>query len=204
MKQLTDELRDFMLNQENAYVADIYEIAIPDGENYYLANGDLDIVYNDHIFKHGDFIIKRNQVRTEGTPTVDSLTFTIYDDQDDEHTGKIAGKKVFPAAYESDLDDATVTVWKAYVDIDTLATIGVMELFSGRVTTSTVSGLSVKITVKSEVTGLNFDFPPRIYAAQNAYFTSTSGTVITTTTKSDEGTAMIPLKPNQRVMVRLL
>ena len=200
MKNITNELSQFLNSAVTAYVVDLFRLNLKSGATYFFCSGDKDIYYDGNLYEADMFICKRNQVKLSGAPTIDTLTVTLYDDE--EHNTQIGGKAVFKAAYEGELDDALMVAYRAYVDTETDNTMGALEIFQGRCETSTVSGLSVQITVKSEATGLNDKLPPRIYAAQSAYYTNSSGTVVSSS--SDEGTMMIPLKPASSILSKVI
>ena len=200
MKSITNELSQFLNSATTAYIIDLFKLKLKSGATYYFCYGDVDISYDGNLYKCDMFICKRNQVKLSGAPTIDTLTLTLYDDT--EHNTQIDGKAIFKAAYEGSLDDAVMVAYRAYIDEETNTTMGALEIFQGRCETSTVSGISVQITVKSEATGLNDKLPPRIYAAQSAYYTNSSGTVVSSS--SDEGTMMIPLKPAANILSKVV
>lgn len=200
MKNITTELSQFLNSATTAYIVDLFKLKLKSGATYYFCYGDVDISYGGNLYKCDMFICKRNQVKLSGAPTIDTLTMTLYDDT--EHNTQIDGKAIFKAAYEGSLDDAIMVAYRAYIDEETNTTMGALEIFQGRCETSTVSGISVQITVKSEATGLNDKLPPRIYAAQSAYYTNSSGTVVSSS--SDEGTMMIPLKPASSILSKVV
>lgn len=56
--------------------------------HYYYADTDVDITYNGIVYKHNALILKRQQIKTNSSITVDSMTITVYTDQGDEFEDK--------------------------------------------------------------------------------------------------------------------
>lgn len=198
MKKISTELKTYMDNERNFLCCDLFEIRLRNGNLYCIADFDMDISYKNKLYRHDLFLIKRNQTKTVGEPTVDTTSVTIY--TDDKNEDLIENKNILLACHDGTMDKATLNLRRAYFDTDTLAILGVINLFSGRIEVNSVGGLSANLDIKSVASGLAGLYPVRIFAPQKS-FTESGGTIITSST--DKTTCTIPLKPSKNVLIRV-
>lgn len=194
MKQVSTDLSQYMNTEKHFEICDLYRIVLTDGTTYYIANYDTDVNYNGHIWEHSKGLFTRDQLKLTGEPTVDSLTVTIACDRRDI----VSGVPMLKAAHDGIFSGCELTLYKLYFN-DGLP-IGSVQLFDGFCEVSEAGGLKIKLNCKSYVQGLSQNIPLRIFAPQTAY-ANTNGTV--TTSSTDTTTMLVPLKPSQRVLVKI-
>lgn len=194
MKSVSADLNNYLNNEKNFQTCDLYKLKLKSGSEYYIADYDKDVVFNGHSYNHNLGMMKRGQTKLSGTPSVDSMTVTLVCDKDD----KIETIPMMKACHLGLFDQAVLTISKAYFYDD--AVVGGFEVFSGICEVSEAGGLRIKLTVKSIIQGLSQLVPVRIFAPAKAY-TNIGGTI--TTSNSDTSSALIPLKPSERVLIKL-
>lgn len=199
MKGCTLDLAEH-LNSDNEFICcDLFTLTLNNGSVYRLADFDLDISYNGKNYESGRFVITREQTKIAGTPSVETLSVVINADR--LHSADTVDNMYFlEAVHEGTLDDAYLTLGRAFMDAETGAVLGVLSLFHGRCEVSSCGGIMCKISAKSETVGLNAQVPIRTFAPQNVY-QEQNGNV--STASQDVYTCMIPLKPSKNVLVKL-
>lgn len=197
MKQISNNLIEYMTEERSFLCCDLFDITLKSGNDYYIADFDTDVEYNNKTYRHDLFLMIRDQTKIIGEPTVDTLSVTIY--TDNNHEDKIEHKNILLACHEGLLDQATVSLRRAYFDPDTKNLIGVADLFTGRAEITNVGGISAKLDIKSVASGLAGLYPVRIFAPTKAYIENSSGSIVTSST--DETTCVIPLKPSKNVLI---
>ena len=193
---------DTLINELNTATefrcCDLYRLILADTTTYYIADYDVDVTYNSHVYQHDLFMLQRNGIKISGTPTVDSLSVSIYADQ--SHNDLIKNTYIMKAIHDGTLDNAQLSLSRAFFSASGQL-LGVINLFTGRCEISSCTSFVCKLTVKSEITGLSAQFPMRVFAPQNSYNENSNGTVVSAS--ADEYTCAIPLKPSQNVLVKL-
>lgn len=198
MKSCTLDLAQH-LNTDNEFVCcDLFTLKLANNSIYRTAEFDKDISFNGKLYKADRFIMKREQTKSSGAPSVETLSVMLNTDR--LHDDKVDGKYLLQAVHEGTLDDAYLTLGRAFLDAETGAVLGVLELFTGRCEISSCGGISCKLSVKSETVGLNASVPLRTFAPQNVY--QEADGVVSTASK-DTYTCMIPLKPSKNVLVKI-
>ena len=197
MKQISDTLIDYMIEERSFLCCDLFDITLTNGNSYYVADFDVDVTYDNKTYRHDLFLMMRDQTKIVGEPTVDTLSVTIYTDGRNEDL--IEDKNILLACHEGIMDQATIKLRRAYFDTDTQELVGVADLFSGRAEITSVGGMSAKLDVKSVASGLAGLYPVRIFAPTKAYTENSSGSIISSST--DEITCVIPLKPSKNVLI---
>lgn len=195
MKQVSGELNNYLNNERHFLTCDLYRLALANGSIYYFCDFDVDLAYDGKVWEHNKGIFSRDQVKLSGEPTVDNMTITIACDRND----MLSTMQLMKAAHDGVLSGSNLTLYKAYFRADNTV-VGVVTLFNGLCEVSSAGGLIIKLTCKSYVQGLSQSLPVRIFAPQSAYAV-VNGTV--TTSSTDTTTMQIPLKPSQRVLVKL-
>lgn len=198
MKNCTLDLAQH-LNADNEFICcDLFTLTLSSGSVYHIADFDKDISYNGRLYRHDMFIISRDQTKTAGQPSVETLSVTISADR--QHNDNVDNMFLLKAVHEGKFDDSQLTLSRAFLDAENGAVLGVLSLFNGRCEVSSCGGISVKLSVKSETIGLNASVPLRTFAPQNVY-QEQSGVV--STASKDAYTCMITLKPSKNVLVKL-
>ena len=194
MKSVNDELNTYMNNEKHFETCDLFKLTLVNGMIFYLANYDVDVNYNAHVWEHNKGIITRTATKLSGEPTVDTMTVTIASDADD----LLGTVSILEAVHQGLFDQGNLAMYKAYFDNGTC--VGAYEIFEGRTEVDKVGGIKVTITVKSIIQGLSQNIPVRSFAPQEAY-ANVNGTI--TTSSTDTTSMLIPLKPSSRVLIKL-
>ena len=197
MKTCSEDLARALNTKTEFICCDLYDLTLKSGTTYSIASFDKDVVVTGKIFRHDMFIIKREQTKVAGVPSVETLSVSISTDKN--HSDIIDDVYFIKAAHDGLLDEAYLTLYRAYMDTEGNV-LGVIPLFNGRCEVTGAGGIVTKLSVKSETVGLTATYPLRSFAPQNVYQES-NGTV--TTASTDSYTCMIPLKPSKNVLVRL-
>lgn len=198
MKNCTLDLAR-QLNEENEFICcDLFTLTLPNGNVNRMADFDKDVSFGGRLYKADKFIVSREQTKTAGAPSVETLSVTLNTDR--SHSDTLDGKYMLQAVHDGTLDDAYLALSRAYMDAETGAVLGVLPLFNGRCEIASCGGISSKLNVKSETVGLNASVPLRTFAPQNVY--QEEDGVVSTASK-DTYTCMIPLKPSKNVLVKL-
>lgn len=194
MKQVSNDLNEYLNNERNFVAVDLYLLKLKSGNTYYLTDFDADVVWNGITWQHKLLLIKRDLLSLNGEPSVDTLTVNINCSNND----KIDGVPFMYACHNGLLDDGVMALYKAYFKDGVC--VGAYKIFEGLTEVNSAGGIGVKLSIKSIVQGLSQNIPPRVFAPQSAYCND-NGTV--TTSDKDEYTMLIPLKPSMRVLVKL-
>lgn len=198
MKNCTFDLAQH-INADSVFVCcDLFSLRLSSGSVYHIADFDKDVSYNGRLYRHDMFIISRDQTKTAGQPSVETLSVTISADR--QHSDNVDNTFLLKAVHDGKFDDCYLSLSRAFMDAETGAVLGVLALFDGRCEISACGGISVKLSVKSETVGLNAYVPLRTFASQNVY--QQENGVVSTASK-DVHTCMIPLKPSRNVLVKL-
>lgn len=199
LKNSSEQLINYMKDEKAFLCCDLFEIRLRTGHVYCVADFDVDVVYDNQLYRADLFLMIRDQTKIVGEPTVDTLSVTIY--TDDKHEDKIENMNILKACHDGIMDGSYITLRRAYFDSDTNALVGVIELFKGRTEITQVGGLSAKLDIKSVATGLSGLYPVRIFAANKAFYESENGTIISSST--DNTTCVIPLKPSKNILIHI-
>lgn len=194
MKQVSQELNNYLNTEKHFVVFDMYVLQLKDGRTFYIADADKDIEWDGKVWNHNMFLISRDQIKVQGTPTVDTLSVNIKCDIND----KLGDVPFMLACHNGLLENSMMALYKAYFKDDKF--VGAFKIFEGVVEVSNAGGLGVKLSVKSVVQGLAQEVPIRIFAPQSAY-TNKNGVV--TSSSSDTCSMLIPLKPSMKVLVKI-
>ena len=182
------------LAAESTEVCDLYTLTLADGTIYRFANYDRDVIYGGNIYRHGVFLFKRDQVRLQGAPSVDTLGVTVYCTPDD----LLGDVRFVTGCHNGLLDQSFMLLSRAYFAGGEC--VGIVPVFSGRCEVQQSGGISVKLRVKSIIQGLAAPLPVRMFAAQAAYANANG---VITTSSTDTTSMLIPLKPSGNVLLRL-
>lgn len=156
MKEVNETLQKY-LNERQRYVScDLYEFVLANGERLYYTDFDIDVIADNHTFRHDGPIFKRNQIKLQSSMSVDKLDVTMYvTDVDKLHT-----EPLMQIAHNGGLDGGELTLKRAFFGDDN-AIIGTVPLFTGSIEIRQGGGLTLQLWVKSEVQKLNVAWPTR-------------------------------------------
>ena len=202
MKTVTQELATHLNTEKNFTSCDLYELVLANGNAYYYADTDCDVVWDGRTYLHNALLLKRQQIKLQSQVTVDTLSVTIYTDR--EHAADmIDSTPVMAAAHSGVLDGAKLYLKRCFFrtgeGLPAATAIGVVSLFGGDVEIKNSGGIKLELTIKSKTQGLSQEFPRRKYYPQGSY-TTTSGKVISTGTTND--TCLIaPFVPRKEVLL---
>ena len=202
MKTVTQELATHLNTEKNFTSCDLYELVLANGNAYYYADTDCDVVWDGRTYLHNALLLKRQQIKLQSQVTVDTLSVTIYTDR--EHAAdRIDDTPVMAAAHSGVLDGAKLYLKRAFftqnTNLPTATVVGAISLFGGDVEIKSSGGIKLDLTVKSKTQGLSQEFPRRKYYPQGSY-TTTGGTVTSTGTTND--TCLIaPFVPRREVLM---
>ena len=193
MKTASDAIKA-CLTAEHMEVCDLYTLTLENGTVYRFANYDRDVTYDGGTYSHGLFAFKRDQVKLQGAPTVDTLGVTVYCTPDD----KLGDTPFMAGCHNGMLDQSFMLLSRAYFSDGEC--VGVVPIFSGRCEVQQSGGLSVKLSIKSVIQGLAAPLPVRMFAAQAAYAMADG---VITTSSTDVTSMVIPLKPSGNVLLKV-
>lgn len=172
MKTISSDLQNHLNNNNQFVVADLYTISLlqtawDDGTstlattyvNLYYTSYDIDITYDGNIYLANKIVIEREMMRLVMGVEVDPLRLKISAPQDYQ---AFAGKNLMSAVTGGVFDGARVKLFKCFLGADNLA-IGVINMFSGRMSESVVSRAVVDLTIKSDLELLNIQMPRMLY-----------------------------------------
>ena len=193
MKTASDVIKT-CLAAESMECCDLYTLTLANGTVYRFANYDRDVVYGGYTYDHSEFAFKRDQLKLQGAPTVDSLSVTVYCTPDD----KLGSVPFMAGCHNGLLDQSMMQLCRAYFSDGEC--MGVVPMFSGKCEVQQSGGLSVKLSIKSIIQGLAAPLPVRMFAAQSAYANADG---VITTSSTDTTSMVIPLKPSGNVVLKV-
>lgn len=192
MKTVDDGLITYLNTQKNVQSCDLYQLTLANGNIYRYTDADVDIVSDGNVYKHGELLFSREQIKLNATVTVDTLTVTIHCSP----TDKVESKSIMTAALDGTLDRARLHLSRCFFRDSTV--VGVINLFGGKVEIKQAGGLSLQLAVKAETSGLNMDFPVRKYYPQGS-FSASNGNVTAGT--GDDAAVIAPYIPRKEILL---
>lgn len=194
MKTVTKDLETYLNTAKNMTFCDLYELRLFNGNTYYYADTDMDIVYDGHVYQHNALLIKRNQIKLNSNVVVDTMTVTIYANTKDT----IEGKTILQAAHDGTMDRANLQLRRCFFRGQTI--VGCISLFGGTAEVKSAGGIGLQLTVKAKTQGLNMNFPIRKYYPQGTYSTDDTSQVISS--KETDSTCVIaPFVPRKEALI---
>ena len=192
MKEVSNELVNYLNTVKNMVSCDLFELRLADGAVYYFTNTDKSILYGGHTYRHDLVLVKRQQVKINDCVVVDTMTVNVYADK----SMMLGSKNLFLAAHDGTLDMARMALKRCFFRDNVV--VGVIGLFEGRVEVKACGGIGLELTVKADTQGLNQNFPIRIYSPQGSY-TNNGGTV---SAGNDEKACVVtPYIPRKEVLL---
>ena len=161
MKTVTQELATHLNTEKNFTSCDLYELVLANGNSYYYADTDCDVVWDGRTYLHNALLLKRQQIKLQSQVTVDTLSVTIYTDR--EHSADmIDSTPVMAAAHSGVLDGAKLYLKRCFFrttgeGLPAATAIGVVSLFGGDVEIKSTGGIKLELTVKAKTQGLSQD-----------------------------------------------
>lgn len=194
MKTVTKDLETYLNTAKNMTSCDLYELRLFNGNTYYYADTDMDIVYDGHVYQHNALLVKRNQIKLNSSVVVDTMIVTIYANTKD----MIAGKTILQAAHDGTMDRANLQLRRCFFRGQTI--VGCISLFGGTAEVKSAGGIGLQLTVKAKTQGLNMSFPIRKYYPQGTYSTDDTSQVISS--KETDSTCVIaPFVPRKEALI---
>jgi len=203
MKTVDPALQNYLNTVKNFISCDLFELVLANGNTYYYADTDCDIVYNNHIYQHDALLIKRQQIKLQGQVTVDTLGVTIYTDGN-HAKDLIDGQPVLAVAHNGTLDGAKLYLRRAFFNVmdgqlPAASVVGVVSLFGGDVEIKSSGGIKLELTVKAKTQGLNKEYPIRKYYPEGCY--TTTGGVVISTGETNDTCLIAPFVPRKEVLI---
>ena len=160
MKTATRELIDLLHGSDEFLMADLFRIALSNGQILRHTNADMPVVWDGQTYEAHKLIIKRGATRVAVGLDVDSNTLEIAAEPD----YRLEGLQWSEAALGGALDGARVVIERIFFS-DWATPVGAVVIFSGRVSDVSGSRSAVKVDVKSDIELLNVSSPRNIYQA---------------------------------------
>lgn len=166
MKRASPELIEFLNENDNFEIADLYSFQLTNGTNIYYTSADFDIVYNGNVYSCENAGIKRGSMQWISGLSVDNLEIEFFPSADDK-----IGDVILSSAFRNGtFDGAKFQLDMAFYTDSWQGSPYVLEkLFTGNVDIDEVSGNYAKLEAKSITEILNMQFPPDIYQASCGY-----------------------------------
>ncbi len=194
MKDVTKDLASYLSTVKSLTSCDLYDLVLDSGNTYRYCDTDQDITYNGSIYRYNALLLSRQQIKTNPSISVDSMTVTVYCDKNDS----LESKAFLRAAHDGTLDQAKLYLSRCFFNGQTV--VGAIALFGGRVEVKQAGGIKVELTVKSKTQGLNMQFPLRKYYPQGTYTLNSDSNIISS--QSSEETCLIaPFVPQKEVLL---
>lgn len=165
MKQVSDELREYLHSRSEFFMCDLYEITLKSGLIFRYASYDRDIILPDGRFfscKGPEF--KRTRIKLSSSISVDKMTVTVYTDSNDV----ISNTPMMQIAHTGGFDEAQLTLLRCFMS-EPGVVVGAIEMFGGYIDVESGGGLEMEWAVKSGVQKLNVEYPLRKYYPECAY-----------------------------------
>lgn len=160
MRSASGALIAFLASATQCERADLFTLTLVGGGITRLTSADIDLVVGGQTYLSGGPRILRTGTKLTIGLSVDEMTLTVLADAA-KHT--LNGVPWATAAARGDLDGARVLVQKCYLASWTDTSAGAIILFSGRVSTATVSRNAISLPVKSDLELLNIAMPRNLY-----------------------------------------
>lgn len=158
MRNATPELIAFLNSSKQCAVADLYTMQTLSGASRYTG-ADIDMLFGGNNFSSQGPLIKRGRCRLMRGVEVDNMELTVYASD----TMLIEGLPFVRASLQGALDDARITVNRAFMADWGSPIVGTIEMFSGRVSDVKGSRSVVNIDVKSDLELLDVMLPRPLY-----------------------------------------
>lgn len=159
MKAYTQELFDLLHGGEQFHMADLYTFTLTSGEKLRYTSADVETVWGGNVYALGP-LIERGSTRVVVGMEVDTNDITIT--AGDAHV--LDGLPFVQAVAGGALDGAHVDIDRAFFRDWAQPVVGVVNIFSGRVSTvPQVTRTSAKLEVRSHLELLDTKLPRVVY-----------------------------------------
>ena len=162
MKTANQALIDLLGSSDTFLMADFFTFTLITGDVYRWTTADIDIQYNNNVYKSGSSLIQRANIKNTVGVEVDTLNITFFPGASDT----ISNIKLATAIlYLGFLDNAKVELRKVFLTDWSKPPVGDLILFMGTVSDITGTGSELDIAVKSKLEVLNAQVPRNLYQA---------------------------------------
>jgi uncharacterized phage protein (TIGR02218 family) len=184
MKQVSDELREYLHSRTEFFMCDLYEITLKSGLTFRYADYGRDLTLPDgRLFSHKGPLLKRTRIKLSSGISVDKMTVTVYTDTNDI----IGGAPMLQIAHNGGFDEAQLLLLRCIMDSPGVV-IGAVEMFGGYIDVDSGGGLEMKWSVKSGIQKLNVEYPLRKYYPECPYSLYDAGCGLDISTYTTSGT----------------
>lgn len=164
MKTATPELIAFLQSARQLCMVDLYTFETLSGTSYYTDH-DQNKTVNSILYRADGPIIERDGTRLVRGTEVDTMEINITALEDDT----IEGLPFIAGALQGALDDARISVTRAFYEDWNGPLKGTVKIFDGRVSTVDGDRYNVKLTVVSDLELLNVKLPRTLYQSPCVY-----------------------------------
>lgn len=159
MKEVPQDLFDYLHSRSHYFMCDLFEIRMDGGLVLRYAEYDADITLPDgRFFSSKGPGFKRTRTKLSAGVTVDNMTVRVMSDAGDQ----IDGVPIMHICANGGFDCAELSLYRCFMD-QPGAVIGAVEMFTGEIDVDESGGLEMNWKVKSAVQRLNVSYPPRNY-----------------------------------------
>lgn len=159
MKSASPDLLALLTTAQQFWMADLYTIALVDGTVLRYTSADVGIVVGARTFSASGPIISRGRTRVVLGLQVDTLDLQFTANA----SHLVGGAPFVQAATNGAFDGAELELERAFAPAPGEAIAGTVLLFSGRVSDTSASGLSVRMIARSHLELLNAAMPRNLY-----------------------------------------
>ena len=165
-----------LLATDNFLMADLFMFTLVDGSKIYITSTDINITYsgNTYISVAG---MSRNSYKLSKGTSVDTLQVMIYPDNTSNNI-TIGGLPFISACVLGALDGAFLSLNRAFMPTWGDTSAGVVNLFSGRVSTVSGDRTMLQIDVKSMLEYFNIQMPKNLFQAPCSHILYDTGCTI--------------------------
>lgn len=158
MKQVTEELRNYLHSRRHFLRCDLYELRLKSGLVFRYADYDMDIMTGGLAYSSKGPIFERSGISLSSSIEVDTMNVGVFVDAKD----KIGDQQVMHIANNGGFDEATLTLLSCYMS-DPGVVVDTVEMFTGEINVNDGGGLEMNWEVKSSVQRLNVEWPLHKY-----------------------------------------
>lgn len=165
MKTASPDLLNLLTTAQQFWMADLYTFALVDGTVLRYTSADVDIMVGVRTFSSHGPVISRGRTRVALGMQVDTLDLNISADA----SHLVGGASFVQAATNGAFDGAEIELERAFAPAPGEAIAGTVLLFSGRISDTRATGLSVRMIARSHLELLNAPMPRNLYQPSCMY-----------------------------------
>lgn len=160
MKKISNELKKYLLTNDNFITSDLYTVTLNSGTVLRLADFDVNIVYNKNIYKANSIIFSSKETKNSVGFGVDNIDITAYYDNSDIIVNGLTFAQALRVGY---IDNANIVIEIAF--LDTYGNIiGVIEDFTGGLQIEQFTRYKASLTAVANLSQLSNKLPKNVYA----------------------------------------